>query len=84
MNVEIGTEAAQVPEKEYINGIFVAVHSSRPTVKKKKSGIGHKYLYELLKKYILTCRKETMNAGHCLYILYSCRTKSPVMDRIYL
>jgi hypothetical protein len=27
MNVEIGTEAAQFPEKEYINGIFVAVHS---------------------------------------------------------
>jgi hypothetical protein len=27
MNVEIGTETAQFPEKEYINGIFVAVHS---------------------------------------------------------
>jgi hypothetical protein len=27
MNVEIGTEAAQFPEKEYINGIFVAVCS---------------------------------------------------------
>jgi hypothetical protein len=26
MNVEIGTEAAQFPEKEYINGISVAVH----------------------------------------------------------
>jgi hypothetical protein len=25
MNVEIGTEAAQFPDKEYINGIFVAV-----------------------------------------------------------
>ncbi len=25
MNVEIGTESAQFPEKEYINGIFVAV-----------------------------------------------------------
>jgi hypothetical protein len=25
-NVEIGTEAAQFPEKEYINGIFLAVH----------------------------------------------------------
>jgi hypothetical protein len=24
--VEIGTEAAQFPEKEYINGIFLAVH----------------------------------------------------------
>jgi hypothetical protein len=28
MNVEIGTEAAQFREKEYINGIFVAVHHS--------------------------------------------------------
>jgi hypothetical protein len=28
MNVEIGTEASQFPEKEYINGIFVAVHAS--------------------------------------------------------
>ncbi len=25
MNVEIGTEDAQFPEKEYINGIFLAV-----------------------------------------------------------
>jgi hypothetical protein len=25
MNVEIGAEAAQFPEKEYINGIFLAV-----------------------------------------------------------
>ncbi len=28
MNVEIGTEAAQFPEKEYINGIFLAVCST--------------------------------------------------------
>jgi hypothetical protein len=27
MNVEIRTEAAQFPEKEYINGIFLAVWS---------------------------------------------------------
>ncbi len=27
MNVEIGTEAPQFPEKEYTNGIFVAVYS---------------------------------------------------------
>jgi hypothetical protein len=26
MNVEIGTEAAQFPEKECISGIFLAVH----------------------------------------------------------
>ncbi len=29
MIVEIGTEAAQFPEKEYINGIFVAVRGAR-------------------------------------------------------
>ncbi len=27
MNVEIGTEAEQFPEKGYINGIFVAVYN---------------------------------------------------------
>jgi hypothetical protein len=27
MNVEIGTEAAQFPEKEEINGIFLAVYT---------------------------------------------------------
>ncbi len=31
MNVEIRTEAAQVPEKEYINGTFFAVHPSSNT-----------------------------------------------------
>jgi hypothetical protein len=29
MNVEIGTEAALFPEKEYINGIFLAVYKSQ-------------------------------------------------------
>ncbi len=33
MNVEIGTEAAQFPEKEYINGIFLAVHPQSPLFK---------------------------------------------------
>jgi hypothetical protein len=28
MNVEIGAEAAQFPEKEYINGIAVAVYGT--------------------------------------------------------
>jgi hypothetical protein len=28
MNVEIGAEAAQFPEKEYINGIAVAVYAT--------------------------------------------------------
>jgi len=31
MNVEIGTEAAQFLEKEYINGIFLAVHINGST-----------------------------------------------------
>jgi hypothetical protein len=30
MNVEIGAKAALFPEKEYINGIFVAVKTSSP------------------------------------------------------
>ena len=32
MNVEIGAEAAQFPEKEYINGIAVAVYMVQKTV----------------------------------------------------
>ncbi len=30
MNVKIGAEAALIPEKEYISGIFVAVLPARP------------------------------------------------------
>ncbi len=32
MNVEIGTEAAQFPEKEYINGIFLALDTASDLV----------------------------------------------------
>jgi hypothetical protein len=32
MNVEIGAEAALFPEKEYINGIFVAVRDEKPAL----------------------------------------------------
>ncbi len=35
LNVEIGTEAAQLPEKDYINGIFVAVRSGVKSMPKK-------------------------------------------------
>ncbi len=31
LNVEIGTEAAQFPGKEYINGVFFAVYSAKQT-----------------------------------------------------
>ncbi len=30
MNLEIETEAAQIPEKEYINEIFVAMGATKP------------------------------------------------------
>jgi hypothetical protein len=33
MNVEIGAEAALFPEKEYINGIFVAVQAPEYTIR---------------------------------------------------
>ncbi len=29
MNVDIGTKAVQFPEKEYINGIFLAVYNKQ-------------------------------------------------------
>ncbi len=48
MNVEIGTEDALFPEKEYINGIFVAVYkgnSNRLHIRIRKS-----CLYDLLTK----------------------------------
>jgi hypothetical protein len=39
MNVEIGTEAAQFPEKQYINGIAVAVRGFMIKVVGVKSSI---------------------------------------------
>ncbi len=35
MNLEIGAEAALFPEKEYINGIFVAVQAKRSSTQSK-------------------------------------------------
>jgi hypothetical protein len=32
MNIEIEAEAALFPEKEYINGIFVAVHNGKSLI----------------------------------------------------
>ncbi len=47
MNVEIGTEAAQFPEKEYINGNFVAVQT-RVTIRRYILFIGAPSLILLL------------------------------------
>jgi hypothetical protein len=59
MNVEIGTEAAQFPEKEYINGIFVAVHH--------KLGLSMAWVgdlaYHTLDGYMLTARVPSMTTG---------------------
>jgi hypothetical protein len=51
MNVEIGTEAAQFPEKEYVDGIFFAVRSTllRRTLRlvscrKRKIGEEERYI----------------------------------------
>ncbi len=38
MNVDIGTEAAQFPEKEYINGIFVAVYQAPEFMGEERKG----------------------------------------------
>jgi hypothetical protein len=35
MNVEMGPEAAQFPEKEYINGIFAAVRKEKERISEK-------------------------------------------------
>jgi hypothetical protein len=53
MNVEIGTEAALFPEKEYINGIFLAVHIHKIIVCRMKSvHICMCLLYNTNKKYV--------------------------------
>ncbi len=44
MNVEIGAEAALFPEKEYINGIAVAVRCTQPANSQLIPQISMKYL----------------------------------------
>jgi hypothetical protein len=46
MNVETGTEAAQFPEKEYINGIFLAVLGP---------GITHQHIWEKIHEQKISC-----------------------------
>jgi hypothetical protein len=43
MNVEIGTEAMQFPEKKYINGIFLAVKIKALFNEKKRKAFLGKY-----------------------------------------
>jgi hypothetical protein len=52
MNVEIGTEAAQFPEKEYINGIFVECTVCADT----RQGLYHRE--RILKTSTLSCNEE--------------------------
>ncbi len=47
MNVEIGTEAAQFPEKEYIKGIFVAVYSPCPCRKETRRRVTVDVVFKL-------------------------------------
>jgi hypothetical protein len=61
MNVEIWTEAAQFPEKEYINGILVAVQASLSYSREdeeaeEEEGTGHPGLHRLtsLRPLVLT------------------------------
>jgi hypothetical protein len=50
MNVEIGTEAAQFPEKEYINGIVLAVQLSGAHHNPNLPGGSMKFIWWKLKK----------------------------------
>jgi hypothetical protein len=53
MNVEIGTEATQFPEKEYINGIFLAVYTTRGAICSK-----------VLPEKIYLCLASIAMSGH--------------------
>jgi hypothetical protein len=51
--VEIGTEAAQFPEKKYINGVFVAVFNSLSALKFRAfAGRGYSYERYLSRRYL--------------------------------
>jgi hypothetical protein len=59
MNVEIGAEAAQFPEKEYINGIAVAVyHSLRNNLLIRRSCPNYNFfgIYIFVFKYSISFR----------------------------
>jgi hypothetical protein len=54
MNVEIGTEAAQFPEKEYINGIFLAVRylKKKNAKKQREKNQGEKIIKMLVINFL--------------------------------
>jgi hypothetical protein len=52
MNVDIGTEAAQFPEKEYINGIFLAVCNFIPATLHSIDRNSALNLRQYIKKYL--------------------------------
>jgi hypothetical protein len=67
MNVEIGTEAAQFPEKEYINGIFIAVQCR---IKNRKSVNIKKLLFLalLVNKKFAKKERERKKGGSCFVL----------------
>jgi hypothetical protein len=60
MNVEIGTEAAQFPEKEYINGISPKFVSLRPERKSFMSYVRNDFIVtqKILETKWISSRKE--------------------------
>jgi hypothetical protein len=52
MNVEIGAEAAQFPEKEYINGIAVAVYLTQQLSCVSHSNLNKSHLESLCKLWL--------------------------------
>jgi hypothetical protein len=69
MNVEIGAQAAQFPEKEYINGIFVAVLKRTPAklsgvclVQRKIAPNNQRVKYKQEKKVTYTDRRSYNSA----------------------
>ncbi len=64
MNVEIRTEAAQFPEKEYINRIFVAVHPS--------------LIITFIKNITLICRQHPFSATARLCVEYVHCKQDPI------
>ncbi len=82
MNVEIRTEASQFPEKEYINGIFVAVCSWKKILQDVFSGIhlqfstatpSLKYLYLIFILKITLCGEGVGVEGSSKSVLRHCQ-----------